>query len=102
MISSNSYFHSLRTTLDCFKGSPTAGVTCVWAGVDKFWEQEKLEARKMPVNRAESHTSGARLVSRLLSLQDSIGMLFDFPFELKKRLVSCFLELFLPCLHRYL
>jgi hypothetical protein len=36
----------------------------VWAGVDNAWEQEKLEARKMPVNRAESHTSGARFVSR--------------------------------------
>jgi len=31
----------------------------VWAGVDKVWEQENAEARKMPVNRAESHTSGA-------------------------------------------
>ena len=30
-----------------------------WAGVDSAWEQEKLEARKMPVSRAESHTSGA-------------------------------------------
>jgi hypothetical protein len=35
----------------------------VWAGVDNAWEQEKPEARKMPVNRAESHTSGARFVS---------------------------------------
>ena len=31
-------------------------------GVDNAWEQEKLEARKMPVNRADSHTSGARFV----------------------------------------
>jgi hypothetical protein len=36
----------------------------VWAGVDKAWEQEKLEARKMLENRAESHTSGARFVGR--------------------------------------
>jgi hypothetical protein len=28
-------------------GGPTVCVTCVWAGVDKVWEQEKLEARKM-------------------------------------------------------
>jgi len=35
----------------------------VWAGVDSAWEQEKLEARKMLVNAAESHTSGARFVS---------------------------------------
>jgi hypothetical protein len=32
--------------------------------VDSVWEQEKLEARKMLVNRAESHTSGARFVRR--------------------------------------
>jgi hypothetical protein len=31
----------------------------VWAGVDNAWEQEKPEARKMLVNRADSHTSGA-------------------------------------------
>jgi len=40
----------------------------VWAGVDSAWEQEKLEARKMPKNAAESHTSGARFVNLLLSL----------------------------------
>jgi hypothetical protein len=34
----------------------------VWAGVDNAWEQEKLEARKMLLNRADSHTSGARFV----------------------------------------
>jgi len=28
--------------------------------VDSAWEQEKLEARKMPVKRADSHLSGAR------------------------------------------
>ena len=43
---------------------PTVCVTCVWAGVDNAWEQEKLEARKMLVNRADSHTSGARFVRR--------------------------------------
>jgi hypothetical protein len=36
----------------------------VWAGVDNAWEQEKPEARKMLVKRAESHTSGARFVGR--------------------------------------
>ena len=41
----------------------TVCVTCVWAGVDNAWEQEKLEARKMLENAAESHTSGARFVS---------------------------------------
>ena len=41
---------------------PTVCVTCVWAGVDNVWEQEKLEARKMLENAAESHTSGARFV----------------------------------------
>jgi len=44
------------------RSQPTAGVTCVWAGVDNAWEQEKPEARKMLENAAESHTSGARFV----------------------------------------
>jgi hypothetical protein len=32
--------------------------------VDSAWEQEKLEARMMLVNRGDSHTSGARRVGR--------------------------------------
>jgi hypothetical protein len=43
----------------------------VWAGVDNVWEQEKLEARKMLENAADSHTSGARFVSRLLFYQSA-------------------------------
>jgi len=39
----------------------------VWAGVDSAWEQEKLEARKMLENAAESHTSGARFVRRFFA-----------------------------------
>jgi hypothetical protein len=31
----------------------TVCVTCVWAGVDNAWEQEKLEARKMLENAAD-------------------------------------------------
>jgi len=50
---------------------PTVCVTCVWAGVDSAWEQEKLEARKMPENAAESHTSGARFVSHRFVAQDT-------------------------------
>ena len=42
----------------------TVCVTCVWAGVDSVWEQKILEARKMLVNAAESHTSGVRCVRR--------------------------------------
>jgi len=41
----------------------------VWAGVDNVWEQKKLKARKMLVNRADSHTSGARFVGTLLTLR---------------------------------
>jgi hypothetical protein len=37
----------------------------VWAGVDSTWEQEKLAARKMLEKCAESHTSGARFVTRM-------------------------------------
>jgi hypothetical protein len=40
----------------------------VWADVDNVWEQEKLVARKMLENAAESHTSGARCVGTLLTL----------------------------------
>jgi hypothetical protein len=35
-----------------------------------LWEQEKLEARKMLENAAESHTSGARFVSHRFCLRD--------------------------------
>jgi len=52
----------------CARGVPTICVTCVWAGVDNAWEQEKLEARKMLENAAESHTSGARFVRQPLCL----------------------------------
>jgi hypothetical protein len=47
------------------RGVPTVGVTCVWAGVDNAWEQEKPEARKMLENAAESHLSGARDVGQI-------------------------------------
>jgi hypothetical protein len=47
----------------------TVCVTCVWAGVDNAWEQEKPEARKMLINRADSHTSGARFVGRFYQFQ---------------------------------
>jgi hypothetical protein len=53
-----------------FESRLTVCVTCVWAGVDSVWEQEKLEARKMLENAAESHTSGARFVGRRLIAQN--------------------------------
>ena len=34
-------------------------IALVAVGVDNAWEQKKPEARKMLVNRADSHTSGA-------------------------------------------
>jgi hypothetical protein len=46
----------------------------VWAGVDNAWEQEKLEARKMLENAAESHTSGARFVVPLFEREDLLLM----------------------------
>ena len=46
-------------------GCPTACVTCVWAGVDSVWGKENAEARKMLLNRADSHMSGTRFVGRL-------------------------------------
>jgi hypothetical protein len=48
--------------IDFIDGCPTVCVTCGWAGVDSAWEQEKLEARKMLENAAESHPSSARFV----------------------------------------
>jgi len=45
--------------------SPTVCVSSVWAGVDKVWEQEKLEARKMLENASESHRFTPRCVRRL-------------------------------------
>jgi hypothetical protein len=50
-------------------GGRTACITCVWAGVDSC-EQEKPEARKMLENAADSHTSGARFVSRRYAKSD--------------------------------
>jgi len=44
----------------------------VWAGVDKDWEQKKLEARKMPENAADSHTSGARGVGQFLFIRQTL------------------------------
>ena len=43
--------------------------TRVWVGVDNVWEQKKPEARKMLVNRADSHTSGARFVRCVFAFQ---------------------------------
>ena len=43
------------------ESNPTACVTRKWAGVDNVWEQEKLEARKMLENAADSHTSGVSM-----------------------------------------
>ncbi|WKZ48631.1 MAG: hypothetical protein QY306_04570 [Anaerolineales bacterium] len=41
-------------------------VTRKWAGVDSAWEQEKLEARKMPENAARPKGSPTRQVHALL------------------------------------
>ena len=56
-------------TLDVGFVRLTASVTCVWVGVDSAWEQEKLEARKMFKNAAESQTSGAPFVSPLFAIR---------------------------------
>ena len=42
----------------------------VWASMDSVWDQEKLEARKMLENAAESHTSGARGVGQPADLPE--------------------------------
>ena len=48
----------------------TVGVTGAGAGVDSAWDQEKLEARNLLPNAAESHTSGARFVRRVFRGHD--------------------------------
>jgi hypothetical protein len=65
----------------------TVCVTCVWAGVDNAWEQEKLEARKMLENAAESHTSGARFVIFFLAYR---MLRFQFQCEV----LSCLLPFY--------
>ncbi len=45
----------------------TVGVTGRWAGVDFAWKQYKFEARKMPVNRADSQPSAARRVGQFIA-----------------------------------
>jgi hypothetical protein len=49
----------VRTMLQAVE-KVTVCVTRKWAGVDSVWEQEKPEAKKMSIKRAESHLSGAR------------------------------------------
>jgi hypothetical protein len=53
---------------------PTVCVTRAGAGVDSVWEQEKLEARKMLENTAQSHTSGARFVGRRFVVPDALAV----------------------------
>jgi len=60
----------------------------VWAGRDSLREAEKLEARKMLENRAESHTSAARFVGRRAVAPDSLAVK-DLP---AKRLTRLFHE----------
>jgi hypothetical protein len=50
-------------------GCPTVCVSGLWAGRDSLREQEKLEARKILENRAESHKSTARFVRCVFILQ---------------------------------
>ena len=45
-------------------------------GVDNAWEQEKLEARKMPVNRADSPTRQVHAVLGARIIRD-FAMLFN-------------------------
>jgi len=56
--------------LYCDEGSrPTVCVTCVWAGVDSAWEQEKLEARKI-------FEKAARREAAVPSVQSTLGWAF--------------------------
>jgi len=59
-----SSLHSISGS-DAFAAQRLALATSWWS-VDSAWEEEKPEVRKMLINAAESHTSGARFVRRLL------------------------------------
>jgi hypothetical protein len=48
----------------------------VWVGVDNAWGQEKLEARKMLENAAESHTSGVSM--KVQSDEVAVGHVFGY------------------------
>ena len=48
---------------------PTACVTGAGASVDSIWKQEKLEARKILENAAESPASSARFVGQPAVMQ---------------------------------
>jgi hypothetical protein len=50
----------------------------VWAGVDNAWEQKKLEARKMFLEAADSHTSGARFVGQFFILHETMFLTTQF------------------------
>ncbi len=68
----------------------------MWAGVDSAGEQEKREARKMPENAAESHTSGTRFVSLSAFYTPNFviesGIDLRFPLEISGRINS-----YTPC-----
>lgn len=66
---------------------PTACVTGAEADADSAWEQDKLEAREMLENAAESHSSGERYVSPLFDLQDFLlfQLLFVHSYEIYYR-----------------
>jgi len=51
--------------------------------VDSAWEQEKLKARKMLVNRAESHPSAARFVGNLMTADKKMApnLFYSEPFS---------------------
>jgi hypothetical protein len=48
---------------------PTVCADWRWAGVDSAWEQEKLEARKLLENHAESPVFSPRCVGRCFRLE---------------------------------
>ena len=59
--------------------------------MDSAWEQEKLEARKMLENAAESHTSGARFVSQPARLPEPLPKKDDTANMTRFYLQLCFL-----------
>jgi len=55
---------------------PTVCVTGGWVGVDKAWEEENAEARKMLENSSSPHPSSARYVGRTAGYRDCV--FFDY------------------------
>jgi hypothetical protein len=67
--------HIIHTSSIFGRSQPTVCVTGGWVDVDKAWEEEKLEARKMLENSSSPHPSSARYVGRTAVYRDCVFLI---------------------------